>query len=1049
MSLRILFLFGLLFLLPAARLPAQPVYFRHYQVENGLSNNAVIATLQDRKGFMWFGTKDGLNRFDGYSFKVFRNNPDDSGSIGNNFIHSLYEDPEGVLWVGTNSGLCEYNATSESFREIATPMHYDTREMQLDRAGNLWFISGFTLFRYHKKTQELRVYPADRYFQASALHLAADGTLWAGTNAGTLERYAPATDNFTAYNILSGSPSPGARRIEKIYGGGQGQLLVGTSNQGVKLFSPATGAFRDLLTYNPDRTSIFARDFIRSGENEYWIATESGIYIYNAATGRHTNLRKRYNNPYSLSDNAVYSFCRDKEGGIWAGTYFGGVNYYPAQYTSFKKYFPKVGENSLSGNVIREIRQDNRGHLWLGTEDAGLNRMDTATGAFTHFQPTGAPGSISYANIHGLYTRGNELWIGTFLHGLDVLDLRTHKVIRHYNAGPGPRALKSDFIYCLYGTPRGELWLGTTTGAFAYHRATNDFSPLPGLPQDTWYTCLYQDGGGTTWAGSYGNGLSVYDSAAGRTANFRYDPKNRNSLASDRVNSIFEDSRHRLWIATEGGLCRYRPQTADFQRYTTANGFPSNFFLSILEDQKQQLWISTSRGLVCFDPASEKLNVYTRANGLLNDQFNFNSAYKDPSGRMYFGSVKGLISFKPEEFHPNTFVPPVYITGIQVNNRELEISPDGSPLKQSITYTRSITLTYRQSTFGIDFAALSYTDPDRLEYAYRMEGLDKTWTHLKTNRKAYFTELAAGTYVFKVKASNGSGAWNGQEARLIIKVLPPWWASRLAKTIYILTGLLLLFLAALLYYRRTEARNRRKIELLQVAKEHELFQAKMEFFTNVAHEIRTPLTLIKGPLEKVMRKAEDVPGIGNSLRIIERNTNRLVDLTNQLLDFRQTEIQGFSLNFTPTNITELLEEHFGNFKSLAEQKSLRYELELPAAPLTAWVDGEALNKMVTNLLGNAVKYAASAVVMRLLPFSEEDAHFVVEVKSDGFLIPADMSEKIFEPFFRLKETEKQKGTGIGLALARSLAQLHKGTLYLKEPGEGMNVFCLELPLKQE
>jgi signal transduction histidine kinase len=407
-----------------------------------------------------------------------------------------------------------------------------------------------------------------------------------------------------------------------------------------------------------------------------------------------------------------------------------------------------------------------------------------------------------------------------------------------------------------------------------------------------------------------------------------------------------------------------------------------------------------------------------------------------------------LISFHPDEFVSNNFVSPVYITGFQVYDKELAINKAGSPLQRSITYTNTITLAYNQSSFSIDFAALSYTAPDMTEYAYKMDGLNKDWTWLKTNRKAYFTELSPGTYHFTVKASNSSGIWNSTPASLTIQILPPIWASTWA---YLLYGIILITLVMYIvrsYHRRTEEKNRRKLEILEHEKEREIYQAKIEFFTNVAHEIRTPLTLIKGPMEKVMKQIEAVPAIRNNLQIMKRNTDRLLDLTTQLLDFRKTETKGFSLNFVKANMAELLTDAYLRFKPAAEQKKLSFTMEAPTL-FNAYVDIEAFNKILSNLLDNALKYADTRVQIRLVVGSEKDSVFMVEVKNDGYLIPYDMKEKIFESFFRIKETGKQSGTGIGLALARSLAELHKGALYLKDPDNDMNVFVLALPVHQE
>ncbi len=1026
----------------------QSYYFRHYQVENGLSNNAVICSVQDKNGFLWFGTKDGLDRFDGYSFKVFRNDPSAPGSIGNNFIHSLYEDRNGILWAGTENGLYEYDASSESFALLPGSANAPTRDIIMDSHGNLWFIGGFRIFKYAGQTKKLENFEENNHFEATSICISADETIWISTTGGLLKKYDAVANVFQDNDMFKHSSPVVSKWIEKIYTANSRSILIGTSNQGVKLFDIAAGTYKDILTYNNDKTEIFVRNFVQATTTTYWIATESGIFIYDIQTGRTANLQKKYNDPYSIADNAVYSFCKDREGGIWATTYFGGINYYTAHNITFNKWFPKTGENSLSGNVIREIHEDKYGNLWIGTEDAGLNKYDTITKTFTHYQPSQNKRSISYTNIHGLLANNDELWIGTFEHGLDVMNIRSGEVIQHYSMGSGERALKSNFIYCIEQLNKNEITLGTARGAYTYNRKTNSFSQMPGLPVNNWYTCIIKDHKGVIWASTYGSGILFYDPATKVTGNFRFSAADTNTIASDRVNSIFEDSKNNLWFATESGLCKFDRKKNSFQRFTSKNGFPSNFILNILEDDAHNLWISTSKGLVCFDPLTEQPVIYTRVNGILNDQFNFNSAYKDHRGTMYFGSGKGLISFNPGEFSKNKFIPPVYITGFQVFNHELPIGKKGSALTESVTSSPKITLTYDQSTFSIDFAALSYMAPEACEYAYKMEGLDKDWTYLKTNRKAYFTQLATGSYTFKVKASNNSLVWNTKETTLEIEILPPWWASIWA---YICYGVALI--AAVLYiirsyHNRAEEKNRRKIEQLEIAKEKELFRAKMEFFTNVAHEIKTPLTLIKGPLEKVMLKSAALPEIKDSLRIMDRNTNRLIDLTNQLLDFRQTEIKGFSLSFTKANVTESLQEVCAEFKLIAEQKNITLNIEMPALIIYAHLDIEAFNKILTNLLSNAIKYAASEVFVILQPLDDDDKTFAIQFKNDGFVIPYEMRNKIFEPFFRLKETQKQRGTGIGLALSLSLAQLHKGAITLQEPVNGMNTFILTIPLHQ-
>ncbi|WP_291916649.1 two-component regulator propeller domain-containing protein [Chitinophaga sp.] len=1023
---------------------SQEANFIHYQVENGLSHSAVICTLQDQQGFMWFGTIYGLNRFDGKTFRVFRRS-NEPGSLGGNFILSLFQDDNGLIYVGTDKGAYVYDPHNEKFRFLDKRMNGDIRAITKDTKGNIWFVSGGSLFRYHTASDSL--YNVRHAFEATSACMGSDGHLWASSTDGKIAVYDPLKNVFTSYDLYDHSPASSTQWIQKIVCLGKDSIWICTNTQGIKLFDLRTHTYKDFLSTAPDHTEIYARDIIQRNPDEYWVASESGIYIYHLQSGDIINLRKKYNDPYSLSDNAVYSFCEDKEGGIWAGTYFGGINYFPQPYTAFEKFFPQTGIPSLSGNAVREIHPDRYGHLWIGTEDGGLNKFTIANGAFSNIKPLPPPQTgLSHTNIHGLMVTGDSLWIGTFEHGLDILDIPSGRFIRHYKAGPAAHQLRSNFIYAMLRTRNGDILICTTRGLYQYNRGRDDFEEVTEVPSYMFYTAVFEDSDGTIWLGTVRDGLYYYNRRTGKKGYYLHNPANPNSVSDNRTNSIFEDSHHRLWLATDNGLCLFHREQNNFTTYDIRHGFLSNMIFSILEDKRGLLWISTSKGLGCFSPAMEKAVVYTKANGLLNDQFNYNSGYQDSSGNMYFGSVKGMIRFNPDHFLRNHFLPPVYITGFQVFNKEAQV---GDILKKSISYTDTIVLSHDQSSFSIDFAALSYTSPEMTAYAYKMEGLEKDWTYLETNRKVYFTKLSPGTYRFMVKAANSGGSWGETPRVLFIKILPPFWASYPAYAIYALLLCSIAYAIIRWYHQRALQKQKRQMELLAHEKEKEVYQAKIEFFTHLAHEIRTPLTLIKGPMEKVIRHAAEVPQVQKNLRIMERNTDRLLDLTSQLLDFRKTEIHGFSLNFVRTDIPELLKENHLRFTPAAEQKNIKFKIELSSLHFFAYVDAEALYKILGNLLNNAIKYAATKASIHLLPVSEGDITFTILVKNDGYIIPPEMKDKIFEPFFRAKATAAQSGTGIGLSLSRSLTILHKGTLELLPPEAGVNVFSLTLPVHQE
>lgn len=1017
---------------------AQSYYFRNYQAGNGISSNTITSILQDKKGFMWFGTRNGLNRFDGSSFRIFKQDPQDSTSIGSNSVLSLYEDEEEQLWVGTYKGIYRYNPKEDRFYFFNLLPAGEVRYIKADKQQQVWIICDFKLYKYNPKDQSLYQFN-NNSAQELVLNISAEGDCWTANSQGHIKKFDADRQQFINYELPIKQAYTG---IQDLYPFNDSLVLFGTMDK-VYLFNIHTKSLRDVFATSGKPGVIQLHKIIRQNQSTWWLGTETGIFVYDLHKGITQVVQKEYGNPYSITDNVIYSFCRDKEGGTWVGTFFGGINYYSQQTNRFQKYFPHNGPDRLGGNLVHEICQDDQHTIWIGTEDAGLHKLDPKTGHIKQFMPGDAPGSISYQNIHGLVACGNELWIGTYEHGLDVMDLRTEKVIRRYKAGNNSNDLHSNFIVTLYKTKNNEVLVGTWTGLLRYNKSTKDFTTIPGF--NTQVQGITEDDAGTIWFCSYGNGVYFYNPVTNQRGNLRFDPNNTNSLCNNYVNSLYRDSRGHFWFCTENGLCSYDPVNKQFSRYSN---LPDQVF-RVLEDDKGAIWVSTSRGLFNMDPAGTNGKLYTTAQGLLSDQFNYNSGYKAPDGTMYFGSVKGMISFNPAHFKTPSFVPPVYITHLQVNNKDQLVNKDGSSLQQSILYTNEVTLPYDRSTLSLDVAALSYSMPGTNEYLYKMEGLDKDWISMQSNRRIYYTKLPPGNYTFKVKGSAAGDVWNPQETTLRIQILPPWWASWWAYAIYLLIGASILFIILRYYHIAVKEKNKRMIDTLEMEKEREIYNAKIEFFTNIAHEIRTPLTLIKLPLDKLMKTHNDNSSLTESLEMMKKNTNRLIDLTDQLLDFRKAEANKFSLNFIRTDISDVLKELFHAFKPIAEEKKLQLKLEMPRMPLQAYVDTEAFRKIMSNLLNNAIKYAAGSVIVKLKPFNSNDQVFNIEIRNDGHLIPYELKEKIFEPFYRLKETEKQPGTGIGLPLSRSLAELHKGVLELQKPDVIYNVFLLSIPIHQE
>ena len=1025
-------------------------YFKNLSIRNGLSQNTVNAILQDRKGFMWLGTKDGLNRYDGLSFRKFKHDAANPRSIGNCFITSLYEDFNGNIWVGTDAGVYIYYPEKEAFEEFdcqsleKTRIERSVSMIAGDKQGRVWIaVEAQGMFCYDTRQKLLRNYPLSEISSnIKCFTFDSGGTLWLGFYGDGLYY---SKDNLATVHPY-GSPEDGKREFEggvitKIVQGNYNCLYIGSVKEGVSELNLTSGQVRNLLAIDESGESIFCRDLLPYSDNELWIGTESGIYIYNLRTAQFIHLRASLYDSYSLSDNAIYALYKDREEGLWIGSYFGGVDYYPRQYTYFAKYYPKNIANSLHGKRVREFCRADDGTLWIGTEDGGLNHFNPKTKEFHFFEP-----SAGFTNIHGLCMDGSHLWVGTFSKGLRVIDTRTGVVLRTYTEGHTPHSLNDNSIFSICRTSAGEIYLGTLFGLLRYNRTQDNFDRVPELNGKFVYD-IKEDSYGNLWLATYANGAYCYDVSARRWKNYVFDAEDERSLPYDKVLSVFEDSYRQIWLTTQGGgFCLFHPDTETFTRYGLKDGLPNDVVYQIVEDDDRFLWLTTNNGLVRFDPKTMEMKVFSTANGLPTNQFNYRSGFKDEAGNIYLGSINGFVAFDPRTFAENRQVPAVAITDFLLFNKEVSVGETDSPLKSSITFSDKVVLTADQNSFSFRIAALSYQAPRMNKLMYKLEGFDEGWLTIGESPLVTYSNLGYGDYVFKVKASNSDGVWNEQETSLHLSILPPFYLSGWAYCFYVLFFMGCLVCAIFYFKRRNYRKQHRQMEMLEQEKEREVYHAKIDFFTNVAHEIRTPLTLIKGPLENIILKKEVDSETKEDLYIMKQNTERLLNLTNQLLDFRKTETRGFRLNFTECDVVAVLRETYFRFTSLAKQKGLDFILELPQECFMADVNQEALTKIISNLLNNGVKYASTYLRISL---ETDEKVFHIRTFNDGEMIPDTMKEEIFKPFVRLdKEDEVTTGTGIGLALSRSLAELHQGSLMM-EKGEEVNCFCLTLPVNQD
>ncbi len=1029
-------------------------YFKRLGMQKGLSQSSVLCILQDRNGFMWFGTKDGLNRYDGVDFRVFQYDCNDKYSIGNNVINSMLEIENGDIWVGTDQGIFIYHPEQESFTPLDLYSEDHTKITQpvyniiQTKDKNIWLsVESQGIFCYEYASGKLKHFPTPYHNPIGCLCIDTQERIWISFKGrglyytddcfAHLHRMEVQSTDVIGFNndhILAMLPDS------------HNLLYLGMATGGLKKLNAVSGELTDILPTTGSSEHIFVRRIVKETKERLWIATESGLYIHNLQTNQTQHQEHDYYDPYSISDNAIHSIYKDREEGMWIGSYFGGIDYYPKAYTRFEKYYPLPESNSLSGTVVREFCEDTEGNLWIGTENGGLNKFDTQTKKVTPYR-----NPRLYHNVHALCLDENQLWIGTYTKGLHLLDLKSGK-LKQYEAGQQDNTLNENSIYSMCKTSLGDLYIGTPNGLNKYNRQTDDFTRIDKL-EGIFVFGMIEDNNGILWLATYTSGIFSYNPRTQLWKNYAHIPGDTTSLPYNKVISVYEDSKKRLWFTIIGrGVCLFNPETETFKTYNTSNGLLNDVIYKIIEEKENILWLSSNKGLIRFDVEHGTFRTYTTDNGLLNNQFNYSSGIKGNDGQIYFGGISGFISFDPNSFIENKEFPPVAITDFLLFNRKAEIGND-SPLLKSITLSDKLTLSHRQNSFAFRFSALSYIASETNQLSYKLEGFDKEWYPAGNSRMATYTNLKPGDYTFCVRSANNAGIWTEDFKKIQIHIRPPYWMTSIAYIVYLIFSILSIGYLIYVFQRRITNKQRRQMELLESEKEKEIYHAKIDFFTNIAHEIRTPLTLIKGPLESVLKKNDlNTEVVKDNLQVMEKNTTRLLTLVNQLLDFRKTETKGFSLNFMEYNISGLLRETYQRFEPMAQQQNLTFRLNLPEADFYAPVDKEALTKILSNLFNNALKYALSYIDVTLHTQVEQTSGiFRIIVSNDTTPIPDEMKEEIFKPFIqinRLPNGQRITGTGIGLPLARSLAELHKGNLYLINSGNEV-CFCVELPIKQE
>ena len=1024
-------------------------------MNHGLSENTVQAILQDRQGFIWLGTKDGLNRFDGNEFRIFRNDPLSGKTIGNSFVRSIMEDSEGKLWIGTDRQLYIYHPSSEDFTLFdqktaeGIGITSEVHSICAENENTIWIGTGtqgvFCYYRDKDSLAQIVRSTGDTRLPSNLIwriYRDYSGSMWFGTRGG-LCRYIRETGNFQTF-LPNKDLTPGKNEILSIYEDPDGDLWLGTWSGGLYKMDRTTNQFTQFFSDEGPLYITKIRTLFEYEKNGLFIGSDDGLFLFNKNTGDFM----RVDNPgdsNSMGDQNVYAIHRDREGGIWIGTYFGGLSYLSPGASAIRHYYPRHAGESFSGKAVSQFCEDDKGNLWIATEDGGLNYFDVKNNRFRTFTPQRAGKGLSYHNLHSLALHENHLWIGTFSHGIDVLNLENNTWRNYQLNRDDSKSLEDNCVFALYVSKSGEIFVGTPFGLSKYDPLNDNFiriSEVRGFVYD-----MQEDGRGYFWVTTYGRGIFRYEPETRIWRQYLHEDGDRKSLSFNKVIDVYLDDMQRLWFATEGrGICRYNYETDDFTTIDRSSGLPNNVAYGILDDKFGNLWVSTNMGITRVNPQTLEMKTYTMEDGLQSNQFNYRSSYKAKNGVFYFGGINGFNAFYPDQLKQNPYMPPVAITSFILLDEERKSSQDPG-WSSAIHSDKKVTLKHYQASVKIGFVSMSYQAAEKNQYLCIMEGLENKWRSVGNEKSLTYINLPPGEYIFRVRGSNNDGVWNESGDFLQIKILPPYWRSKLALGVYALLLFLIFYYAARAFLKRSYEKQRKRLEDFRIEKEKAMYESKIALFTHLAHEIRTPVTLIKAPLESVLNNGDFLPDVKENLAVIERNTDKLLDLVNQLLDFRKIDDGQYRLQIVATDVNVFLNELYFRFASTATHQHIDLQLILPEEKISANFDRDALNKVISNLVTNAIKFSRSKVRIYLSE-GKSDGFFEMRVADDGQGVEEKYREKVFEPFFQIRNGEVKHlkgGTGIGLTISRQLVEKHNGRIFIADDLPGWCQFVVRIP----
>ena len=1062
--------------------------FSHLDIHDGLSHNWVASIMKDSKGFMWFGTISGLNKYDGFKFKVYRHSSKDTTTITDDFIVSLTEGPDNKIWVEMRNHINIFDPITETFNhDVAGYLRsihiYDAyiTSVKKDGFGNFWFLHpGYGIYKYNpstKTTVHIEHKPGDANSISSNnvgdVTLDNRGNVWLIDYNGLIEELNDQNEVIYRSDLISKHYSSTTVPF-KLFIDNKDDFwaYVPTYSSGVYYLSADKSVFKHFdkgAAPNNLSTNVISQ-IIQDDKGRIWIATDQGgINILDKSDFKIKVILNREDDNKSLSQNGIISMYKDNTGIIWIGTFKKGINYYNEKIIKFPLYTHHFSDpNSLPFNDVNKFIEDKYGNLWLGTNGGGLIYFDRKKNTFkSYLHDPSNPNSLSNNVIVTMcIDHDQKLWIGTYFGGLDCFDGKTFTHYRHNDAIPG--SISEDRIWSIFEDADRQLWVGTLAGGLnLFHPETKTFSNYtwtsPNSPislSSNYIPALLQDHDKNLWiVTSYGFDEMLYKTH--RIIHYKHDEQNNNSLVDNNTNNIFLDSRNLIWITSRGGISIFNPLTGKFQNITKDDGLPDNTTIEIQEDSNHNMWVSTANGLsnIIVNKAGNQLSFnfinYNETDGLQGREFNANSSCKTREGELMFGGANGFNLFNPLNVHIDNTPSNLVFTDLQVFNQSIKVGDKINGhviLNQSITTASSITLKHDEDAFAIAFASLNYFNPDKIKIQYKMQGFDKEWINADNAvRKANYTNLDAGDYVFKVRTLNKSAVT--KEISLAIHILPPFWKTTLAYFLYAIVLVGGLFMIRKRGIQKIKTQFELEKEREEAKRMHELDLMKIKFFTNISHEFRTPLSLIMAPIDKVLKQIAE-PDIQKQLEFANRNARRLLNMVNQLLDFRKLETQELKLNPEPGNIIAFINEVALSFNDIAEKKNISFIFNSEINSLFCAFDRDKIERILFNILSNAFKFTpAGGHVSILLNSGKTVNHncFDLEIKviDTGIGISQDKIDKIFDPFFQddIPGSMINQGSGIGLSITKEFVSLHHGAISASSQNNEGSIFTVIIPLE--